>query len=51
VDLAESVAVLVALQLADELCAAGSLASKTASTSSTANATWRMPEAFAGARQ
>src|SRR5438445_12238007 len=49
-DIAESVAVLVAPQLADELCAAGSGRARTASMSSTANATWRMPEAFAGAR-
>jgi hypothetical protein len=43
------VAVLVALQLADELSAAGRRPATTASMSSTANATWRMPGVFAGA--
>jgi len=48
-DVAEPIAVFVALHLANELRAAGSQASDDMSTSSTANATWRMPGVFASA--
>ena len=48
-DVAEPIAVFVALHLANELRVAGSQVATTASMSSTANATWRMPGVFAGA--
>jgi len=48
-EIAESVAVFVTPQLADELCARVRRRATTESMSSTTNATWRMSEAFAGA--
>jgi hypothetical protein len=48
-DVAEPIAVFVALQLADEFSAAARRPATTASMSSTAHATWRIPGVFAGA--
>ena len=48
-DVAEPIAVAVALHLADQLRAVGSQPATTASMSSTTNARWRMPRVFAGA--
>jgi hypothetical protein len=45
-DVAEPIAVPVALNLANKLHAAGLQATTAASMSSTANATWRMPGVF-----